>query len=164
MSWSYPQLSTGHRDAAAAGGEAGWSCPSTAVPRVSFCKCRACTRSKENFSQAILLGSFQTCSGFLVKKKSQLDSACSVKEDQEPSAALGSGSSWPPTLPEKPPQFHHKMPNPLSSFQKNQCGGMINGVKAEAYVGMQAELCNHSIFLCSDRVKLQKQFKRIRYF
>lgn len=58
------ELSTGHRDAAAAGGEAGWSCPSTAVPRVSLCKCRACTRSKEDFSQAILLGSFQTCSGF----------------------------------------------------------------------------------------------------
>lgn len=54
----------------------------------------------------------------LVKKKSQLDSACSVKEHQEPGAALGSGSSWLPTLPEKPPQFHHKEPNTFSSFQK----------------------------------------------
>lgn len=52
-------------------------------------------------------------------------------------------------------------PSPPS---KNQCGGMINGVKAEAYVGMQAALCNHSIFLCSYRVKLQKQLRGLDIF
>lgn len=53
-------------------------------------------RSEEDFFQAILLGSFQTCSGFTgAKKKSQLDPACSVKEHRELSTALELLASTP---------------------------------------------------------------------
>lgn len=74
-------------------------------------------RSKEDLFQAVLLGSFQMCSGFNgVKEKSHLDPACSVKEHQEVSTALR--SSWPSPLADIPLQLHRKEPSTFSSFQE----------------------------------------------
>lgn len=151
------ELSTGDRDAAAAGGEAGWSCPSTAVPRVSLCKCRACTRSKEDtfpkkfslaaFKRALVSGEEQIPAGFCLFLVLPWD--------------LGAPGLQP--FLKKPLSFITRSQTP-SPPSKNQCGGTINGVKAKAYEGMQAALCNHSIFLCSDRVKLQKQLRGLDIF
>ena len=133
------------------------------MPRVSPCKCRDCLRSREGFFQAVL----GTCSSFTgVKKKSQLDPACSVTEHQELRAALGPGSSWPPPLTNRLPQLHREEPDTYSSFQEIKEEERTTVCKPRfrrSWVGMQAAGRNHSIFLCSDRSQTATAVKRIRY-
>lgn len=110
------------RDAAAAGGPMLMEEKPNSLVQAQLCQefpsasAGVAQGAKRTFPKQFSLADFKRA---LASGEEQIPAGCCMFSEGAPRARCCPGiCSWPPPVPEKPPQLHHKEPNTFSSFQK----------------------------------------------